>query len=156
MTEEDAEELFNHINLILRNHQLIWLADQIATEAADGRASQKLLSVQDDFDTFVVDEIRPRFTRRRTEFTHVRPLTSKEKVDVSIKSLRSILVSSGQILPKVLETIVASPEVTFTFVSETDAPVTTLSEADAARFSAAATSLDGQLNVVVEEVHRGS
>jgi hypothetical protein len=156
MTEEDAEQLFNHINIMLRNNQLIWLADQIAAETADGRASQKLLSVQDDFDIFTIDETPSRSSRRRTEFTHVRPLTSKEKIDVSIKALRAIIVSSGQILPKILDTIDAPSETTVTFVSETDAPVTTLSDVEAAQFGAAAANLDGQLNVVGEEVHRGS
>lgn len=42
MTEDEAEEAFARINATLRDYGLAWLADQIAGEAAEGRASTKI------------------------------------------------------------------------------------------------------------------
>jgi hypothetical protein len=156
MTEQDAEELFQQINIILRNIGLTWLATQIAAEAAEGRASPKMVSVEEHIDTGLFDEMPTRPARRKTEFTHVRPLTSKEKVDVSITALRAIIVSSGKILPEVLGTLNAAHAATISFASETDSAPTVLTEIEASRVSRAVLGLDEQLRSLIEEVHRGS
>ena len=157
MTEQDAEDLFNRINTILREHGLTWLAAEIAAEAAEGRASPKRLSVQEGFDPAFLEEMPVRPARRKkTEFTHVRPLTSKEKMDVSIKALRAIVVSSGKILPEILRTLGDPHGGTISLVSETDSPSTVLSENEARQFSSAAIGLNEQLRTLSEEVRRGS
>ena len=156
MTEQDAEDLFHQINTILRNHGLTWLATEIAAEAAEGRASPKMLSVQDHIDAVFSDELPARPARRKTEFTHVRALTSKEKMDVSIKALRAIVVSSGKILPEILRTLNAPHGPAISFVSEADASPTVLAEIEASHFSSAAIRLDEQLRALSEEVRRGS
>jgi hypothetical protein len=157
MTEQDAEDLFRQINSILGEHGLTWLANEIVAEAAEGKASPKILSVQGPIKAvFSDDEIPARPARRKTEFTHVRALTSKEKMDLSIKALRAIVISSGRMLPEVLQTLNAPHGATISFVSETDAPPTVLSETEASQFSSAAIRLDEQLRALGEEVNRGS
>jgi hypothetical protein len=156
MTEQEAESLFHHINSILREHGLAWLATEIAAEVAEGRASPKMLSVRDPVDILFSDEIPARPARRRTEFTHVRALTSREKMDVSIKALRAIVVSSGKILPEILQTLNAPHGATISFVSEADSPSTVLSETDARQFSLAAMRLNEEIGALSEEVRRGS
>jgi hypothetical protein len=128
MTEEEAEEAFLKINSTLRERGLGWLADQIAGEAAEGQASTKMLSVQEYADAVAFDGPPSKPKKRRTEFTHVRPLTSKEKLGVSIKALRAIIVSSGKILPEVADTLGAAKGTTFSFVSDADTRSTTLSD----------------------------
>jgi len=156
MTEQDAEDLFHRLNMILRDHGLAWLATQIAAEAAEGRASPKMLSVQEHFDSLFLDEAPARRARRKTEFTHVRPLTSKEKMDVSIKALRSVVVSSGTILPEILRTLIAPHGATISFVSETDTLPTILSEIESNQFASAVARLDELLRALSEEVRRDS
>jgi hypothetical protein len=155
MTEHDAEDLFIRINSILREHGLTWLANEIAAEAAEGKASPKMLAIQ-DFDPEFLEEMPVRPARRKTEFTHVRPLTSKEKMDVSIKALRAIIVSSGKMLPEILRTLDTPHGATISFVSEADIPPTILSEIEATRFSSATEELDEELEALSEEVRRGS
>jgi len=156
MTEQDAEDLFHRINMILRDHGLAWLATEIAAEAAEGKATPKMLTIQEPISRVFLDETPVRPTRRKTEFTHVRELRSKEKMDVSIKALRAIVVSSGKILPEVLQTLNAPHDATISFVSETDSPTTVLSETEARQFSSGAIRLDEQLTALSEEVRRGS
>ena len=156
MTEEEAEALFVEINTILRKQGLAWLANEIAGEASEGRASPKMLSVHEHTDVSFLEDTVSRPTRRKTEFTHVRPLTSKEKIGVSIKALRAILVSSGKILPEIIHTINATDDATISFVAETDSSSTISSETEAARFSLAATVLDHQLRNLEQEVGHGS
>ena len=87
----------------------------------------------------------------KTEFTHVRPLTSKEKMDVSIKALRAIIVSSGKMLPEILRTLDTPPGATISFVSEADIPPTILSEIDSTKFSSAAEELDEELEALSKD-----
>jgi hypothetical protein len=156
MTDQEAEDLFHRINTILRNRGLTWLATQIAAEAAEGRASPKMLSVREYIDSRSSDEMPSRTARRKTEFTHVRELTSKEKVVVSIKALRAIVVSSGNLLPEILGRLNSPHGATISFVSETESPPTVLSERDASQFSSGVLGLDEQLRALDEEVSRGS
>jgi hypothetical protein len=156
MTEQEAEDLFVRIDAMLRDRGLIWLASEIVGEAAEGRASPKMLTVQEHPDVLSLDEIAQRRTRRKTEFTHVRPLTSKEKVGVAINALRSIIASSASMLPEVMHTLNAADGMTISFVSKTDVPTIVVSQADASRYSSAAIELDRRLQALIEEVSSDS
>ncbi|WP_426612230.1 hypothetical protein [Bradyrhizobium sp. McL0616] len=151
MTEDEAEEAFSRINSTLRENGLAWLADQIAGEAAEGRASTKILSVQ-EYAELALDGPVAKPKKRKTEFTHVRPLTSKEKLSVSITALRAILVSSGKILPAVSDTLGATNIATFSFASDADTSSTSLLAAQRPRISAAAIVLDERLQALMHEV----
>jgi hypothetical protein len=151
MTEEEAEEAFSRINSTLREYGLAWLADQIAGEAAEGRASTKILSVQEYAEVTLDGPVtKPR--KRRTEFTHVRPLTSKEKLGISIEALRAIVVSSGKILPNVADTLGAAKGASFSFVSDADTSSTTLSDRQRPLISSAAIVLEERLKALTHEV----
>jgi hypothetical protein len=156
MTDEEAEALFQKINNILRRQGLPWLAAEIAGEAAEGQASPKMLSVQEYADNILFDETAARQTRRKTEFTHVRALTPREKIGVSIKALRAIIVSSGKILPEVINTLNAPNGATISFVSETDIPPTVLSDSESRRFSLEVIRLDQELQALGKEASDGS
>jgi hypothetical protein len=158
MTEQEAEDLFVQINAMLRDRGLTWLASEIVGEAAEGRASPKILTVQEHLDVaFTLDETPPRRTRRqKSEFTHVRPLTSKEKLGVAINALRSIIASSANMLPEVMHTLNAGNGMTISFASETDVPTIVVSQADASRYSSAAVELDRRLQALIKEVSSGS
>jgi hypothetical protein len=155
MTEDEAEEAFSRINSTLREYGLAWLADQIAGEAAEGRASTKILSVQ-EYAELSLEGPAARPRKRRTEFTHVRPLTSKEKLSVSITALRAIIVSSGKILPTVANTLGAGKAVTFSFASDADINLTTLPANQRPRISSAAIVLDERLQALKHEVGDGA
>src|SRR3954465_10200907 len=142
MTEEEAEEAFSRINTTLREYGLAWLADQIAGEAAEGRASTKILSVQEYADVPLVEGPVAKPRKRKTEFTHVRPLTSKEKLSVSVTALRAIIVSAGKILPEVAKTVETADRVTFSFVSDADTSSIRLPADQRPRISSAAIVLD--------------
>jgi hypothetical protein len=156
MTEEEAEEAFSRINTTLREYGLAWLADQIAGEAAEGRASTKILSVQEYADVPLVEGPVAKPRKRKAEFTHVRPLTSKEKLNVSITALRAIIVSSGKILPDVSETLGAAEKATFSFVSDADTSSIRLPADQRPRISSAAIVLDERLQALTHEVDNGA
>jgi hypothetical protein len=151
MTDDEANELSATLTDILRSRGLSWLAEEIAGEIAEGKASRKMLTVQEYGDTSTED-ISHR-AKRRTEFTHVRALTPKEKIEVSLKALRAIVVSSAEILPEVTRTLDFPKAATISFVSETDAAPTVLHENDPGRFSSAARELDELLSRLDREVH---
>jgi hypothetical protein len=151
MTEDEAEEAFSRINSTLREYGLAWLADQIAGEAAEGRASTKILSVQ-EYAELALDGPVAKPRKRKTEFTHVRPLTSKEKLSVSITALRAIIVSSGKILPTVADTLGAGKGVTFSFASDADTSSITLPAGQRPRISSAAIVLGERLQALTHEV----
>jgi hypothetical protein len=153
MTEEEAEEAFSRINSTLRECGLAWLADQIAGEAAEGRASTKILSVQ-EYAEVTLDDLVAKPRKRKTEFTHVRPLTSKEKLSVSIMALRAIIVSSGKILPAVADTLGAKGA-TFSFVSDAETSSITLPDYQRPLFSSAAIVLEERLQTLTHEVNDG-
>jgi hypothetical protein len=156
MTEDEAEEAFSRINSTLRDSGLAWLADQISGEAAEGRASTKILSVQEYVEAPLVEGPVAKTRKRKTEFTHVRPLTSKEKLSVSITALRAIIVSSGKILPEVANTLEAANRATFSFVSDADTSSTRLPADQRPRISSAAIVLDERLQALTHEVDDGA
>ena len=156
MTEDEAEEAFSRINFTLRESGLAWLADQIAGEAAEGRASTKILSVQEYAEKPLIEGSAAKPRKRKTEFTHVRPLTSKEKLNVSITALRAIIISSGKILPEVSRTLGAANRATFSFVSDADTSSIRLPADERPRISAAANVLDERLQALTHEVDDGA
>jgi len=149
MTDQEAEELFSQIARILRENELDWLATEIAAEAAEGRSAPKMLSVVER-DMPLLDG-RMQGSRRRVEFTHVIPLTSKEHVGVSIKALRSIVVSSAVVLDELTKTLANGVPYTVSFVSEADQPSVTISSEDARRLSTAGRHLEAHLNSIEAE-----
>jgi len=157
MTEDEADEAFLRINSTLRDSGLSWLADQIAGEAAEGRASTKILSVQEYVEGPLVEgPVVAKTRKRKTEFTHVRPLTSKEKLSVAITALRAIVVSSGKILPEVANTLEAANRATFSFVSDADTSSTRLPADQRPRISSAAIVLDERLQALTHGVDDGA
>src|SRR5262249_11076424 len=99
MTEQDAEDLFIRINTFLRERGLTWLATEIAAEAAEGKASPKMLAVQEHFETVFPDEIPSRPTRHKTEFTsgnHFRGAPKRIVVEMCIPRGSGCLCVSQQ------------------------------------------------------------
>lgn len=155
MTDEEGEELFLEINRILREGGLNWLAAEIEAEAAEGRPAPKMLSVFEEYDSDAPSAGKMRRpTRRREEFTHVVPFTSKEKLEISIEALRAIVLSAPAILEELKHTLTGGDHFTVSFVSETDQPRTTISDVQAAPLTAASAELRRLLDSLSTEVKR--
>lgn len=123
MNDQDAEAVFQSIISKIRA-KVDWLANEIEREVRDGKTTPKVIYTKDIQEYGSSSSERETSARRKVEYMHFVPYSPKEKLEIALQAIRSIVVSSSLIPAQVSDTL--GPEeqgLNVTFTSEVDESV---------------------------------
>ena len=156
MRDEEAEEAYGELSKILRERQLGWLVDGVARQIAEGKTTEKTVSVPRDF---VLDDWdQPAVVGRRrsvpTKFLTQEPFGPRERLRLLTDAVDHVLVASAYMAANIAASTRAS---VIQFVEETpEEPITisTLSAVETESHRAAALELRTALQKLAAEADR--